>query len=210
MALGTPPGFFPRGKTWYDGRTPDSSNLEGVSIEGAEFELDDINWSSTALTKPFRTQGAKCRLRVVRNVSGATLLPKFLARLIKTSGTNLYNRTDGYARLVTDTPCYPIDEFLPSAGVVNYDLFYVCVSGPSECMTGMVGDATNVIGIGDFLVALTAATTGATTAGRLGAQDLTGATAVLANQIQNRIARGMSAKTTTNTNAAVLVFVGKE
>jgi len=204
-----PPGFWPRGKTFYDGRTIDSNNLQGTSLEGQEYEFDDFNWSSTALTKPLRTRH-KVKVRIVRNVSGATLAAKYLARLIKTDTVNMFNRTDGYARLVTDTPCYPIDEFLPSSGVPNNDLCYVVVSGPSECYTGLAADATNVINVGDILVALTAATTGATTAGRLGAQDLTGATAVLANQVQGRLARALSAKTTANTGVAVLVNICKE
>lgn len=203
-------GFLERGQTWYAGATIDTANPDGVNMEGKEFEFEDLNYAATNLAKPYRVKGAMCIVRLVRNVSGIALLPRRLVRLIKTDTTNLYGRTDGYARLITDTPCYPLDEFLPSAGLPNYDMGYIVIKGPSECLTALEASADNLIAVGDILVALTAATTGATTAGRLAQQDLTGATAVLGNNVQHRIGRALSAKTTANTGVAILVLIGKD
>ena len=66
-------------------------------------------------------------------------------------------------------------------------------------------DETNVIDELEWLVAETAAASTGTTAGRVIPQDLTGATAVLGGQILNRIGRALSAKTTANTDADLLV-----
>lgn len=73
--------------------------------------------------------------------------------------------------------------------------------------TSLAADATNLLPVGTILVALTAATSGSTTSGRPAPQDLTGATALLGNQIQNQIGTALSAKTTANTNADVLTLV---
>ena len=72
-----------------------------------------------------------------------------------------------------------------------------------------VADMSADVAAGGWVVALTAATSGATTAGRVAPQVLTGATAALAAMVQNRIGRALTAKTTANTNADMLVLVGK-
>jgi len=76
-------------------------------------------------------------------------------------------------------------------------------------LTALDGGADNVFNVNDVIVALTAATSQATTAGRVAPQVLTGATALLGNQVQNRLGRAMSAKTTANTNNSLLVNISK-
>ena len=73
--------------------------------------------------------------------------------------------------------------------------------------TDLAGGANDVINIGDVLTALTAATSGATTAGRVKPQSLAGATSVLGLEIMNMIGRAMSAATTANTGANLLVDI---
>jgi hypothetical protein len=85
----------------------------------------------------------------------------------------------------------------------------VVMEGPAVILTDLAGADNNVLNVGTVVVALTGATSGATTAGRVAPQDLTGATALLADQIQNRIGYALTAKTTANTNADVLVDVTK-
>ena len=102
-----------------------------------------------------------------------------------------------------------MDEFLPTAGVPANDLFWIVVEGPTNILSDLAGADNNVVNIGGILVALTAATSQCTTAGRVMPQDITGATSVLANAVQNRIGRALSARTTANTNADILVNVTK-
>jgi hypothetical protein len=193
---------FNRGETFYNGETIDSSDLGGVHLEGKEWVFEDANpTTGVARTANF------VRCRVVRNTAAAALLPKRIVRF-EADGAEYGCRVDGYAT-TTAAEGYPLDEYLPTAGLPVNDLGYIVVDGPAIVTTDIAASATNVVSVGGWVVALTAATSGATTAGRIGAQDLTGATALLANQVQNRIGRALSAKTTNNTAADILVLVGK-
>jgi hypothetical protein len=85
------------------------------------------------------------------------------------------------------------------------------VQGPANILTNIAGAGlAATINIGDQMVAASAATTGATTSGRLMSADYqTGSTGLtLAAMIVNRIGRAMSAATTNNTNTGILVDVG--
>ena len=202
---------FGRGETWY-GLSPapaiDSANLGGIQHEGKIWKFEDVTVSASGATgaRPARSnRDVYCMC--VRNVSGIALLPKRLVTLQKTGtdGKFFLGRVDGYATVTADGPAYPVDEFLTSAGVPNNDLFWIVVRGPATVLTDIAAAAGNVINVGDSVVALTAATSQATTAGRIAAQLLTGATALLANQVQNRVGRALSAATTSNTAADLLI-----
>lgn len=202
-------GLLERGGTVYGSdETPSTTDPRTLNWEGREVNFEDLDYSVSTLNKPRRSK-AMVRCRIVRNVSGATLLPKRLARLTKASGKDLLCRVDGYACVTADGPVFPIDEWLPSTGVRNYDLFYVVVEGPAMVLTDIASGANNFIAVGDWLVSLTGATTGATTSGRVKPQDLTGATALLGNEVQHRLARSLSAQTTTQTASSLLVSIIK-
>jgi hypothetical protein len=195
---------FSRGETWYNGETIDANNLGGLNLEGKEYVFED-----TAPSNMFTSRGLgfPVHVRVVRNASGGALLPK---RLVKLDAAGYYGRrASGYANVTAEGPVYPVDEFLPAAGVPDKDLFYVVISGPALVKTSLAGNAENFFAVGDRLVALTAATSGATTAGRVAPASLTGATQVLADAVGNYIGRALSAATTANTNSDVLVLVGQ-
>ena len=198
---------FPRGETFYNGGTIDSNNLGGAQLEGHIWEFEDIDLSSGAGGKKTRSN-RRVVCMCVRNVSGIALLPKRLANL-QTGGTDgryMLGRADGYAT-TTAAMGYPIDEWLPAAGVPNNDLFWLVIDGPATVKSDLAGGANNVINVGTALVSLTAATSQATTAGRVAPQDLTGATALLGNQLQNKVGFALSAATTANTDADILVDV---
>lgn len=201
---------FPRGSTFYDGATIDTNNLGGLQWEGTIWEFEDLNLTGTTTGAKGARTNRPVKCMVVRNVGAAALLPKRLVTF-QTAGTDgrfIAGRVDGYAT-TTAAEGYPVDEYLPSAGVPVNDLFYVVIDGPATVLTDIASGANNVINVGTVLVALTAATSGATTAGRVAPQDLTGATSPLALQVQNRLGRAMSARTTANTNSDVLVDVRK-
>lgn len=196
---------FPRGQTFYNGGTIDSNNLGGANLEGTVWEFEDIDYS----TAPFKQRsGRLVKCMIVRNVAAAALLPKRLVSFKQSAGSPFVGQVDGYTT-TTAAEGYPVDEFLPAAGVPVNDLFYIVIDGPAKVLTDLAGGANNVVNVAGAVVALTAATSGATTAGRVAPQDLTGATALLANQVQNRVGRAMSAVTTSNTNNDLLVDVRK-
>jgi hypothetical protein len=165
----------------------------GTQFLGKEYIHEDFTYGTGMLVK----------VRVCINSSGIALVPKRSVAFNLTAGKGEYD-VAGYADVAAARTAI-IDEFLPASGVPIGDLFYVVVGGPCLARTGMAGDVTNSFAVGDWLYALTAATTGATTSGRVGADPLTGATSVLALNILGIVGQAMSAKTTANTNADVLI-----
>lgn len=193
---------FPRGETFF-GTSDTTDSSSGAQLEGREYFFRDSD--PRAVGAGDRTNRI-VRCRIVRNMAAVTLFAKYCATFQATAG-KFGQRIDGLVD-VNGEECYPIDEYLTSAGVRVNDLFYVVVEGPALVRTSLAGNSENVINVGDRLCGLTAATSGATTAGRVKTQDLTGATAILANQVQGRIGYALSAATTANTNSDVLCDVG--
>ncbi len=195
--LGDPP--FARGCTAGATAVTDLTHLEGK-----EYWFENLDYStSPAKARPSGGQGEYVKCRIVRNTGAVALLPK---DLVKFATANYGKYVDGKTCL-TAGEGYPIDEFLPAAGCPVNDLCWIVIDGDAMCRTDLAGADNNVITQGGWLVALTGATSGATTAGRVYAQDLSGATALLANQVQNRIGIAMSSKTTGQTNGDVLVKI---
>jgi hypothetical protein len=183
---------------WFQGDTFGASTTSiRPDYEGMEFIVQDKKYGT----------GMYRKLRVCRNNSGATLLGGYAVKFNKTAGKG-WTDVAGYCTVSGELTGI-VDEFLAPSGVAASDLFYVVVAGPCLCKTGMVGDATNNFAVGDQIGALTAATTGATTSGRVGPMTFTGATgATLAQEVLAILGTAMSAMTTGQTNTNVLVNLG--
>jgi hypothetical protein len=192
---------FERGLTMAAGLASVAST-DFDNIPGREYCVEDIDPADLTLPKP--RSGRPVTLLAVRNSAAAALLPK---RLVKFKAGKFGLEVDGYCTSTAEKYAGVVDEFLPAAGVPVNDVFYIVVSGPSLVLTDLAGGANNLLPADTVLVALTAATSGATTAGRVSPQDLTGATAVLGNQVENRIGRALSAATTANTNSGLLTEI---
>lgn len=177
---------------------------------GEVWEFDDLDLSVSGGVKTHRSnKQVLCRL--VKNESGAALLPKRLGSYSTTAG-EYGNVIDGYT--TTDyAEGAPIDEWLPAAGVPDQAFFWIVVKGPATVLTPLAGAGFNGdITVGQRLVALTAVTAGATTAGRVACENITGSTqtadySFILKQAANKIGRALSARTTGNTNADLLVDV---
>jgi hypothetical protein len=204
---------FGRGETFANGGAIDSNNLPGTQLPGTEWLFEDLQWNTPGVigAKPNRTNRLVL-CRIVRNTSLVNILPGQLVTFQKTGTTPGYGaHVDGLVCTTADR-CYVADEWLPAAGVPPNDLFWIVVKGPALVWLPLAGSdfgSLTSISVGNVLVGLTAATSGATTAGRATNQDLTGATALLGNQLQNAIGRALSAATSGNTNAQLLVEVGR-
>jgi hypothetical protein len=200
-----------RGKTYLKGpnRTPDTSATTSALLMGITKNFADKDYSSTRGIKPLRS-GGEVTCILVRNSSGISLLPK-MAVTWKSGARG--KEVDGYADFCPDRAIAGIvDEWLPSTGVVDDDYFWLTVKGPTLALTALPGDGTNVIAVDDWLVNSTgAASTHSTTSGRvvpaISEAGLT--TNITFAQSLNiyKFARAMSAKTTGNTNADILVYV---
>lgn len=185
------------GKTWHGPtETIDSNNLSGVQREG-EIRVFKVRKKSDPMSL---VSGSDLVCIFVRNSGSLNLTA---GRLCTWTTGYFKRRVDGHSRLTATVVAGVVDPYLTYAVRPN-DLFWLCVKGLCLCKTDLAGGANNLLPEGTVLVALTAATSGATTAGRVAPQDLTGATAVLGGQIQNKIGVAMSALTTANTNADIL------
>lgn len=189
-----------RGQTvWGPAETPTASAR--IDHIGKEKWFSDVNVGSSPPT--LRTK-RMVLCRFVQNTSAGALLPK---RLVSVVAGGDGSKVDGYARLTAQGFVYPLDEWLPSTGLRQYDCGWIVIRGPATVLTDLAGGANNLLPADTVLVALTGATSGATTAGRVAPQDLTGATAVLGAQLQGAIGRAISGRTTGNTNADILMDV---
>jgi len=184
-------------------------------LVGKEWVFEDLDYTQSASNMGARKHrtGRYVHCRLVKNSAGAALLPKRVVRF-KVSGTAYGAEVDGYVRTTAERG-YPVDEFLPAAGVPDGGYFWIVVRGPAMVITPLAGTEFNGdITEGTVLVALTAITSGATTSGRLAVQNITGSTqtsdySFILSQAENYVGRALSAKTTGNTNADLLIEVGR-
>lgn len=193
---------FPRGTTL--GIT-DTTQFE--HLEGKEYTIEDFNPS----TKVFRS-GQKVTLRIVRNAATHVILPK---RVVRFKDGAWGREIDGYVTAGPTLHGVVADEYLPTAGVAVGDLFYVVVEGPAIHETA-VDTLLGVITEGQHVVAAsTNVTSGNTKAGRVDALALgedVGSTThqtLNASKLQFYLGVAMSAKTSDNTAADILINVRK-
>jgi len=142
------------------------------------------------------------RCILVRNVSDIALLPK---RIVKWKSGYEGRQVDGYCTEDHERCAGVVDEHLPAAGVPDNDCFWLVVQGPTLVLTDLAGGAQNVWAAGQIITALTAVTSQSTTAGRARPFAVTTNTTNVQSIAFNRLGRAMSAKTTTQTNADLLV-----
>lgn len=194
-----------RGKTWYDGQSIDSNNYSGIHLEGLRTVFPNTNPSDRKVRRNSRDVVAI----LVRNVSTVALLP---GRLVTWKAGYRGKRVDGFSRLEAQEVAGYVDDHLPSAGVPAGDLFWLIVDGEVLAKTPVAGGEFGGIDIaeGAILYALTTTASTGTTGGRVQAwagtftaTQTTDGTA--AKIIANRVGRAMSAKTTANTDASILV-----
>lgn len=198
---------FEIGFTYFNGATPSTTD-QSANWEGREFWVQDKDYSSSSIGKvtdrAFGENGWK-KIRIVRNVSGVTLLPGMLV----TFKTSTYGRqVDGFVA-TSYSFARPVDEFLNSTtGCPNNDLCYIVMQGPASVRVSATASEA-VISQGSVIYSVTAAaSTNNTTAGRvLGAADIGAASTYPGNQLVNRIGVMLSASTTGQTNTNLLALI---
>lgn len=178
---------FERGQTYFGvGDVIDISdltNIGGEQYEGREYIVEDTIHGS----------GCHIVLRVVRNMSATAVLAK--QTLIPSTVAEYGHRRVNGVQTVTAALSYIADEIMPPAGCPQYDLFYVVMEGPCLVTSPDGGSAITI----DLPVV-------AVSSGRAQAQDLTGATAPLGNQIQNRLGRALDGLTSGQTATDFLIY----
>ena len=198
---------MPRGRTYLSGnpgRTITSSMK--ADVEGTFHEFKDFIAATGGGMRTRRSnKWVTCIL--VRNASAGALLP---GRIVSWKSGQRGLQVDGYTTTTGQAAAGVVDEFLSSAGVPVSDLFWLVIKGPVLMKTPLEANGNNVINLDDRLYALTAVTSGATTAGRVVTWGLTATSTgttdgTLTQNLLNAFGRALSAKTTANTNADILV-----
>jgi len=215
---------FARGETYYNGDPiylTDPLGLGGENLLGKEFVFEPNSQDqmsggySNSSTDP---NGRPIRVKVVRNTSAVNLLPARLAHFDETGvadpvagattgvagARKLETGVDGYCYQLADSPAGVVDEFLPAAGVVPWDLFYIVIDGPTVFTNQSAAPITTTIGA-NLVPATTGSTRGDNLAGRVALQDLTGASTVLGENLQNRVGKAEVVNTSSNATFAGVI-----
>ena len=204
--------LFPRGKTYFNATsTVATANRSGHSEDllGLVRPFEDLTPGALPVPAVRRSMGhVLCML--VRNTSTVALLP---GRLVSWKSGYRGKEVDGYTRTTGCEAAGVVDEFLPASGVQIGDVFWLVIKGHVLCKTGYNSVAAN-ISAGDMLIAVTAANstgTSQTEDGRITSRTDSLFTATettdgtLGNVMRNRIGVAASGKTTSQTDADILV-----
>ena len=207
MPYGAPTGLPRRGQTYYQGQTPPTTFAESAHVEGTMVQFKDTTAAGAFGGDSLRSNN-DILMRLVRNTSGFTLLP---SRLLQWQAGHIGKRVDGYVEDEWDPSVAGVYDEFHTSGVVDNDMGWLVVQGPTMLKTPLAGDETNVIDAFDALVAITAATTNCTTAGRVQAfgvtTNYTDAATEAPAQIRGIIGRALSAKTTAQTNQDLYAYI---
>lgn len=201
---------FDRGTTHYGtDRTIDTNNLEGAELEGVVRLFEDLNYSAAGAKTRRTNRRVLCML--IRNFCGINILPG----QVVTCSTANPPRVNGNADSAAEDRCVFVDEWLPSSGVRHGDLFWAVLRGPVLSRTPPVAGVANIAAGAKIVAATGASASTAATAttndnGSVAPQVLAaptdaGSTTTFSNQVQNKLGYAMSARTTSETNAAILI-----
>ena len=170
-----------------------SSTADGVGWVGAVKQFPDVN----PLTGTVRSNRIKTCV-AVRNLASGALLPKKVVTFSTTAGLAGLSSVTGYTAVTSTEHVGVVDEYISSAGVAVNDVFWVTVNGPTEVAAALSGD---VLVAGNRVCSITAATSGATTAGRVLATALTVSGTDVSN-VRGIIGYALSGSTTNVTASA--------
>jgi hypothetical protein len=207
MAQFTAPHGLPRrGQTFYKGQTPPTTFAESRWAEGTMAQFKEYTDAGAVGADSTTTNNAVlCRL--VRNVSGITLEGK---RLVTWAAGHIGKRVDGYATTDYNADVAGVlDERLTSGCPAN-DMCWMVVQGPTLVKSALSDYGADLAALGR-VAAITAATSQATTAGRIQPFSVTSSYTTAATETHTKIlgiiGRAISGRTTNNTDADVLCYI---
>jgi hypothetical protein len=196
----------------------------GLTLKGEDADGNLINGDKLGMRYVFpasrltgNIRGSKARFTgrsitamLVRNESGFAMLGKRVAKLKESGGYGDFEAIDGYCAVKADAHCVFTDPFLPAAGCADDDIMWVILEGPTTVLTPFeAGGWDKAIVAGDPLVGATGSTTGTSGVGRVSAGGVLAGGSLAAteafNHARNNLGRALSARTTGETNAELLV-----
>ncbi len=192
-----------RGTTFYGSvNAVPSTYVQSTGLEGRQHVSPDMDPSNAQV----RRSQNDVRSIIVRNVSPFTI---YAGQTVLWATGYRGKRVAGKCFADYEEVAGVVDDQLGSSGCREGDLFNLIVQGPCSVLLSRTA-AEAVIGAGDLVYAVSAATSGATTAGRftdwIGTFTLTETTdGTAASIVMNRLGRAISAATTADTGALRLV-----
>lgn len=190
--------------------TDSDGNLINTEKLGQRYTFPASRVTSNIRGSKGRYTGKPITALLVRNVAGFAVLGKRTVKFRTAAGYDQVEAIDGYCAITADAALAFSDPYLPAAGCADDDLMWVITDGPTTVLTPFeAGGFTKTIAAGDFLIGATAATTGTSGAGRVSvAGVLTGGSLAATDayaQAKNILGRALSARTTGETNADLLI-----
>jgi hypothetical protein len=196
----------------------------GETLKGKDVDSNLINGDKLGLRYVFpasrltgNIRGSKGRFTgrtitamLVRNVAGFAILGKRVVKLAESGGYSDFETVDGYCAVKADAHVAFSDPFLTSAGVADDDIFWVILEGPTTVLSPFEGGGFDkAISVGDPLVGATGSTTGTSGVGRVSVGGVLAGGSLAATEAyahaRNNLGRALSARTTGETNAEILV-----
>lgn len=172
---------FKRGTTLFNKPASDTSlaTTDGDQWEGMLWDFPDVNPSTGAIRSNNRVVCRAVRWTGTGGVCGPKDLVVLGRDLVSNGITVAGSATAGPLGVAqasqlarfglgsTGNPpakCYPVDEYLPTAGVATNDIMWVVVDGPAVVTTGLT-ELQAGVEAGDPLISMTGATSAATSTG---------------------------------------------
>ena len=156
-----------------------SSTADGGGWVGAVKQFPDVN----PLTGTVRSNRIKTCV-AVRNVATIALVPKRLVTFSTTAGLAGLSSVTGYSSTLNAEHVGVVNKYISSAGVAVNDVFWVTVDGPTEVLAALSGTE---LAAGNRVCCITAATSGAVSAGRVTPSSVTSATTSNAGDAQRGV-----------------------
>lgn len=209
MLYVSPP--FELGQTLTGTDPNDSTNLINDDKCGMVYFFP-ANRLSTANIRSSKTRltGKGITAVVLRNTAGIYLLPKRLVQLgtgwDSTHGNWGFETATGYTYTLADR-CVVVDPFLPTAGVLDNDLFWGFIGGYCICYKGTADTAADVTAGNPVVAATLNSTSGNSTCGCIDNITLpgqTGATQAF-SMAANLVGYAVTTRVTNTTASDVLV-----
>lgn len=200
-------GLMELGKTLTG--TDGGTGLINADKLGTIVSFPSFNPTGTQRGNKARPAGAsQIRAVLLRNLSGITLMGKYLAQIKLTAGYDPITAVNGYAVTSANKNVVIIDPWLDANGVAHNDIFWGIIGGPTliRVPAATAAFASGDIAVGDFIMsatvnaASTANSTGST-GGRACGVSITNATDATGafNQANAVLGRALSAKSSNQT-----------
>lgn len=206
MDLAEPP--MELGET-LQGKDADGNLINGEKL-GMVYTFPASRFSNTIRGNKGRLTGKVIKAILLRNEAGFAVLGKRTAKLKEGGGTGDVEAVDGYCAVKADAHLVFTDPYLPAAGCADDDIFWGILEGPTLVLSPFEGGGFDkAIAVGDPLVGATGSTTGTSGVGRVSVGGVLAGGSLAAtdayNQARNNLGRALSARTTGETNADILV-----